>query len=70
MHLALCSSLVMRVLPTWLGCSADLAVMLPAAAKSAAAFLATAFSLLILFLSITGQEEDQQGEGSRQESCC
>jgi len=39
------------MLPTWLGCSAELAVMLRVAAKSAAAFLAAAaFALLTLFL--------------------
>ena len=52
MPVALCSRSVMRVLPTWPGWSAELAVMLPAAAKSAAAFLvAAALSLFILFFS-------------------
>jgi len=42
----------MRVLPTWSGCSAELAVMLPEGAKSAAAFLAAAaFALFTFFFS-------------------
>jgi len=54
----------MRVLPTWLGWSAELSVMLPAAAESAAAFLtallAAAFSLLTRFFSCTCSSNNQQ----------
>jgi len=58
-YLALCSSLVMRVLPTWPGWSAELAVMLPEGAKSAAAFLAAAFCLFILFFSCVCKKNNQ-----------
>jgi len=49
----------MTVLPTWPGWSAELSVMLAAAAKSAAAFLAAAFSLFSLFFSCICKKNNQ-----------